>query len=159
MPSTYSLGAFPTAVFSLGLKASEASLEPFKKAVSIFYSTLGPLDISPVGFPSQIFWGGGSCLQHRSQELGYQMWVTKSCCVLPLQGWIFGEAIFLLLLPVWMLLGRSSSSGVQIFSRLQLWIWCFRGRTRVQDLPTQLTCRSPSRHCSILSKNQDTETV
>lgn len=58
MPSTYSLGAFPTAVFSLGLKASEASLEPFKKAVSIFYSTLGPLDISPVGFPSQIFWGG-----------------------------------------------------------------------------------------------------
>ena len=56
-------GTFQTAAFTLVPRASESAREPFKRNVSVPYSPLGPLDVSPVGFPSQTFWGLISPLQ------------------------------------------------------------------------------------------------
>lgn len=55
------LGAFQTAVFPLGqgVRLPAAS----ERGISISYSILWPLGTSPVGFPSQMFWGFNFPLQ------------------------------------------------------------------------------------------------
>ena len=47
---TYSLGTFQTAVISLDLRVNETACEPFTRGDSVSYSTLGPLDVSFIGF-------------------------------------------------------------------------------------------------------------
>lgn len=48
---------FLPAVFLLDLWLGETAHEPFMRGISISYTTLGPPDISPVGFLSQMFGG------------------------------------------------------------------------------------------------------
>lgn len=48
----YNLGVFQTAVSLLGLGG-----EPFQRGISVSYSSLRLLDISPVRLSSQMFWG------------------------------------------------------------------------------------------------------
>lgn len=50
--------------------------EPFKSGVSVSYSLLSLLDISPIVFQSQLFWG--SSFQRSSQGLGYLMWDSNA---------------------------------------------------------------------------------
>lgn len=74
--------------FSLGLEASEASLEPLTRGISVFCSTLGPLDISPGGFPSQTFWGLMSPVQIPGvgvPDVGHQ---TLLCVATPGLGFL-----------------------------------------------------------------------
>lgn len=47
---TYSLGAFETAAFALGLGASEYVCEPLKSRISIPYAPLVLEGVSPIGF-------------------------------------------------------------------------------------------------------------
>lgn len=49
-PEDESLSTFQT--FALDPGASETAREPFKGRISVSYSTLGPLDILPIGFVS-----------------------------------------------------------------------------------------------------------
>ena len=49
--------AFQSVDFSLGLGASKTPCELCEMGISISYSTLGLLDVCPVGFPSSIHCG------------------------------------------------------------------------------------------------------
>lgn len=48
---------FQAAGFLLSLLANKTICEAFKRGISISCNTLEPPDISPIGFPSQTFWG------------------------------------------------------------------------------------------------------
>lgn len=52
----YGPGAFQIASSVLGLEASELKLQPFNCGVSVNYSTLAFLAVSPAGFQSQVLW-------------------------------------------------------------------------------------------------------
>lgn len=55
LPHTWKAGAFQPAAFALGSRVSIRT-SPLK-AISISSSSLGLLDVSLVGFQSQMFWG------------------------------------------------------------------------------------------------------
>lgn len=50
---TYSLGTFQTTAFVLFPQVNESIYQPFQRSISVSYSLLGLLDMSPIGFPSQ----------------------------------------------------------------------------------------------------------
>ena len=50
-------GSFQTTASALGLRAREILHAPFKSRVSVSYSPVALLNISPAGFQSQVFWG------------------------------------------------------------------------------------------------------
>lgn len=54
---TYSLGIILTAAFLLVPGASGSVCELFNRSTSVPYSPYGLLDVSPIGFPTQTFWG------------------------------------------------------------------------------------------------------
>ena len=63
------LGIFQTGAFALDPGVRETTCEPFKGRISVSYSTLGPLDISPFGFVSEAFLEGHlSCSLSRTEE-------------------------------------------------------------------------------------------
>lgn len=54
---------FQTAASALGPRGSESVCEPFKSGSSVLYSPLGLLDVSLIGFQSEMFWGIVSLMQ------------------------------------------------------------------------------------------------
>ena len=66
--------AFQTAAFLLDAELSQSACEPFKGGNSIPYSPMILLDISPIGFQSQMFWG--LSIWYKSQGLRCLIWDT-----------------------------------------------------------------------------------
>lgn len=52
---TKGLGTFQIAVFVLGPRVNEAMTGPFMSSISVFYSSLGILNIYPISFQNQLF--------------------------------------------------------------------------------------------------------
>lgn len=57
------MSAFQSAAGVLGLRASEQTYKPFKSRICVPCSPMVPLDVSPDGFQSQMFWGHVSLVQ------------------------------------------------------------------------------------------------
>lgn len=53
----HSLGVSQPAAFALGPRASESVYTPFTSGICISYGPVDLLDLSPLSFQSQIFWG------------------------------------------------------------------------------------------------------
>ena len=65
--------------FCTGPRVNEFMCEPLKIRISISYSLLSLLEISPIGFQSRCF--GGSSFQYRSQSLGTWRGAHTPCSV------------------------------------------------------------------------------
>lgn len=53
----FGLGTFQTAASVLSLRGSEFVCRPFKNEVSVFYTFLALLELSPADFQIQMLWG------------------------------------------------------------------------------------------------------
>lgn len=144
-----SLGAFQIAAFVLVSRVTKSACEPFKRSISVSYSPLGLLDVSPVGVQSQMFWGFISLLQFprigvldvgyeplSPQEKKLHLW-DSSWLWVPVPGVGFWGDCILLLLPSLMwpfyhllqnvqLVFRSFPEGIVQFVAVDLcvhWVW------------------------------------
>lgn len=72
---TYGLGPFQTVDFIQGPGASVSVHQPFKNRVSISYSPMVVLEVSPIGFQCQVLWGFVSLVQ--LPGLGCLIWDTN----------------------------------------------------------------------------------
>ena len=98
---TYGLDTFQTVAFVLDCQVGESACKSFKSGISIPYSPLVFLDVSPVGFQSQMFWGLISPVQvprvgvpdvgHKFLLLREKLCIFEipSDCGSPHQGWGF----------------------------------------------------------------------
>lgn len=75
IPVMCSIGGFQTADFALVPGASETAFKSLKMSISISYSPLGRLDVSPIGCLSQTFWGLIFLVQ--VPRFGCLMWGTN----------------------------------------------------------------------------------
>lgn len=115
----YGLGCFQASASVLGLRASEFFCTPFKTKLSVFYSPLALLDISPASFQSQWLWRLFFPLQSpglRNSVQGLEPWLlreglqasdippTCGCSGVGMGGWGPGHAMFISLLAasVWL---------------------------------------------------------
>lgn len=110
------LGAFQTGVFTLFFRAGEFAHKFFKCRFSVPYSSVDFLDIIPVGFQSQMFWGFFSSLHDLTVEEPHMMhkpltsqrnssvfWGFLPSVDLCTLVWVFFDRRCLCLLPIFML--------------------------------------------------------
>lgn len=115
---------FTNCYFFTGSWTSETTQDTFERVVLIFYSKLDHLDVSPISFSSQTFWGFISLVQILG--LGCPVWGTK--LLLPQQKTGLVKSLFIVyqrwefwcFFSMWFFffIGRSYASSFQIFSEV-----------------------------------------